>query len=147
MKPFFKDLFLYNHQCNEDFIAQIESADVLMDSNSMELFSHMLNAHHIWNSRIFEIDRRMEVWQNHPVDKLSKINDENLLNSIQIAEEYELENLITYKNTKGEANQNTVRNILFHIINHSTYHRGQIALLMRQNGITPLSSDFVHKFK
>jgi len=29
-----------------------------------------------------------------------------------------------------------------HLANHSTYHRGQIALMMRQLGAKPMATDF-----
>jgi len=29
-----------------------------------------------------------------------------------------------------------------HLVNHSTYHRGQIALMMRQLGAKPVTTDF-----
>lgn len=50
---------------------------------------------------------------------------------------------IGYKTSKGDAFQNTVKDILFHIINHSTYHRGQIAANCKEYGIEPLMSDYI----
>jgi uncharacterized damage-inducible protein DinB len=38
---------------------------------------------------------------------------------------------------------NTIKDILFHIINHSTNHRGQIAVDFRNNGLEPLVLDYV----
>jgi uncharacterized damage-inducible protein DinB len=32
--------------------------------------------------------------------------------------------------------------LLQHLANHSTYHRGQVALMMRQLGAEPLPTDF-----
>ena len=32
--------------------------------------------------------------------------------------------------------------LLHHLLNHSTYHRGQVALLLRQLGATPPATDF-----
>jgi uncharacterized damage-inducible protein DinB len=34
--------------------------------------------------------------------------------------------------------------MLFHIVNHSTNHRGQIAVDFKSNGITPLGLDYIH---
>jgi uncharacterized damage-inducible protein DinB len=33
--------------------------------------------------------------------------------------------------------------ILLHIVNHSTYHRGQVTTLLRQVGAVPPETDFV----
>ncbi|QLH28398.1 MAG: hypothetical protein HWD63_02710 [Candidatus Parvibacillus calidus] len=36
-----------------------------------------------------------------------------------------------------------MKDIIFHIINHSTYHRGQIAMEFRQSGLEPLNTDYI----
>ncbi|WP_379084396.1 DinB family protein [Pedobacter sp. UC225_65] len=36
-----------------------------------------------------------------------------------------------------------VKDILFHVFNHSTYHRAQIATLFKESGITPPVTDFI----
>jgi uncharacterized damage-inducible protein DinB len=33
---------------------------------------------------------------------------------------------------------------LIHVLFHSAYHRGQIALQMRASGLTPAYTDFIH---
>ena len=33
--------------------------------------------------------------------------------------------------------------LILHVVNHATYHRGQIASMLRQNGYVPPSTDFV----
>jgi len=32
--------------------------------------------------------------------------------------------------------------LMQHLVNHSTYHRGQVTLIMRQSGAEPVTSDF-----
>jgi uncharacterized damage-inducible protein DinB len=38
--------------------------------------------------------------------------------------------------------QLSLAHLMQHLANHSTYHRGQIALMMRQLGAQPLATDF-----
>ena len=33
--------------------------------------------------------------------------------------------------------------IMIHLVNHSSYHRAQIAMLLRQNGFEPVNTDFI----
>ena len=40
------------------------------------------------------------------------------------------------------ATQLSLTHLMQHLANHSTYHRGQIALMMRQLGAEPLATDF-----
>jgi uncharacterized damage-inducible protein DinB len=50
---------------------------------------------------------------------------------------------VTYANFVGENWTYTVADILFDLVNHSTYHRGQVVTLLRQLGKTPVSTDYV----
>jgi uncharacterized damage-inducible protein DinB len=50
---------------------------------------------------------------------------------------------VTYKNFVGAEWTYTLSDILFDLVNHSTYHRGQVATHLRQLGQTPVSTDYV----
>lgn len=50
---------------------------------------------------------------------------------------------ISYTNTKGAAFNNTVEEILHHMVMHGMYHRGQVARGVRQAGGVPLPTDFI----
>ena len=50
---------------------------------------------------------------------------------------------LTYNNYVGDPYVNNVENIMIHLVNHSTYHRAQIALLLRQKGFEPVNTDFI----
>ena len=39
---------------------------------------------------------------------------------------------ISYKTTRGDAYENVAEDILFHLVNHGTYHRGQIITMLRE---------------
>jgi uncharacterized damage-inducible protein DinB len=44
---------------------------------------------------------------------------------------------------KGEKFANTIKDIVVHVINHSTYHRAQIAQLVKQSGGEPAKTDYI----
>lgn len=50
---------------------------------------------------------------------------------------------LSYKNYVGDSYVNNVEHIMMHLVNHSTYHRAQIALLLRQKGHEPVNTDFI----
>jgi uncharacterized damage-inducible protein DinB len=50
---------------------------------------------------------------------------------------------ISYINFKGENWTYALWQMLQHLVNHSTYHRGQVATMMRQLGATPAATDFL----
>lgn len=55
----------------------------------------------------------------------------------------DLDRVITYKNTKGQEFSNPMRQMLQHLVNHGTYHRGQVTMMLRQLGATPLATDLI----
>lgn len=109
-----------------------------------KLFCHMLNAHHIWNARIQGNPPEINVWDTHDIKKWSDIHYENQRNSFEITSNSDtFDKRIDYENSQGRLFTNTLGDILFHIINHSTNHRGQIAMDFRNNNIEPLVLDYV----
>jgi uncharacterized damage-inducible protein DinB len=54
-----------------------------------------------------------------------------------------LEGTVPYLNFKGETWTYTLWRMMVHLVNHQSYHRGQVATLLRQLGIQPLQVDFL----
>jgi uncharacterized damage-inducible protein DinB len=55
----------------------------------------------------------------------------------------ELERRFEYTTYTGERFADSVHNVLTQLFSHSSYHRGQIALLLRRIGAEPALTDFV----
>jgi uncharacterized damage-inducible protein DinB len=51
---------------------------------------------------------------------------------------------VAYVNTKGEHFTSTVGDIITHVLFHGAYHRGQIASSLRDAGLDPAYTDFIH---
>ncbi len=52
--------------------------------------------------------------------------------------------VIAYRNLKGDAFAKPVHRIVLHVVNHGTYHRGQIAAMLRQLGHVPPFTDLIY---
>lgn len=50
---------------------------------------------------------------------------------------------VAYINTRGEAFSYLLWQTMQHVVNHSTYHRGQITTMLRQLGAEPIATDFL----
>ncbi len=50
---------------------------------------------------------------------------------------------LTYKNNKGETWKYPLWQTLWHVVNHQTYHRGQVTTLLRQLGAQAAQVDFL----
>jgi len=143
MVTFFKGLFDYNHHYNQELVKVFSKNAIIGNERPVKLFSHILNAHHIWNCRIRQQPTGHGVWDLHAITMFQGMEEANYAATLQILEDVKLDMIVAYNNSKGEPFHNSVRDILFHIINHSTYHRGQIATLFRQNGIPPVITDYI----
>ena len=143
MKSFFKELFEYTCNFNDKVIDSLLDGAGAGPEKSLQLISHTLNAQEIWNARIEEKPNSVGVWDIRPMKTLKGINNANYLNSLRIVNEQDFDKIIRYTTSRGETFENTVRDILFHVINHSTYHRGQIATDCKLQGLAPLVTDYI----
>lgn len=142
MKEKLIDLFEYTYHYNQEMIKLISGNISKSDEKVISLINHTLNAQQIWNSRILG-EKTFEVWQINPFENLNTINHQNFLKSTGIVEKSDLDQRIEYRNSTGTKFENSIFEMLFHAINHSTYHRGQINSLLKQNGIKPLLTDYI----
>jgi uncharacterized damage-inducible protein DinB len=139
------ELFAYNEHSNHQLALLLQRKAGELPEKIHLLFSHILNAHQVWNSRIQRDQPPFGVWDLRTVDEYVEINRRNHLHSLQVLNKFtDLDTNIRYVNTSGQEFSKKLKDILFHLVNHSTYHRGQIALLLRQHGETPLASDYIH---
>jgi uncharacterized damage-inducible protein DinB len=55
----------------------------------------------------------------------------------------DLERVLEYRNLKGNLFHDQIGKVLQHLVNHGTYHRGQVTTLLRQLGAAPISTDMI----
>lgn len=55
-----------------------------------------------------------------------------------------LATVIVYTNTKGEEWAYPLGDLMQHLVNHSSYHRGQVTTLLRQLGAEAVSTDLLY---
>ena len=144
MKTFFSELFQYNNHFNQEIISIVNQNPERTSEKCINLLNHILNAHQIWNCK-FPPDQRPYVpWEVHQIHDLEEIDKKNYERSILIINQFDLSETIQYSTRNGQGFSNNVRDILFQVINHSTYHRAQIATEFRQSGLEPLLTDYIY---
>lgn len=142
MKEQFIDFFEYNHHFNQKLIDVLSKNSQNISEKTISLINHLINSQQIWNARIIN-EIEFEVWQVSDWNQLSEMDDQNYKKTLELIHKMDLYTIIEYTNSKGIAFSNKIKDILFHIINHSTYHRAQIATELKQNGIEPLNTDYI----
>ena len=142
MRSFFEDIFEYHHFFNQKIINQlIELGDNLPARTNANL-SHVLNSHQIWNARILMLPQ-FGVHDLHSYENALLIDRKNYSDTMHILETADLNQPVQYTTTKGGEYSNTVRDILFHVANHSTHHKGQIIADIRQARFDPVVTDYI----
>ncbi len=143
MKSLFNQLFDYNFYSNKKLIDQCSALEKV-PKETVRLFSHVLNAHHIWNCRLLGKPWELEVWQEHPLENWEDLHYENQRTTFEIITNTDdFEKRKNYETTEGRVFANEVKDILFHVINHSTHHRAQILADLRSHGIAPEQLDYI----
>lgn len=62
---------------------------------------------------------------------------------VQSVTDASLKKIVSYENLQGETWRYPLLRMLQHVMNHSTYHRGQVVTMLRQLGIQPAATDFL----
>ena len=67
-------------------------------------------------------------------------NSKTLLDFISAKDEEYGNWIISYKNMKGDSFENSVEGIIMHVVNHGTFHRGQLVTILRELGYSDFTS-------
>ncbi|MBZ2184406.1 MAG: hypothetical protein K7J46_06805 [Bryobacter sp.] len=63
---------------------------------------------------------------------------------VRAQDEAVIEGRLDWINIKGEAKSELRYKILLHVVNHASYHRGQVITMIRQAGGEAVSTDLVY---
>ncbi|MBY0426568.1 MAG: DinB family protein, partial [Cytophagales bacterium] len=146
MNSYFLKLYRYNHWANIEICKAIEP--VYSSSPYIaETFSHVVNAQYIWTGRIDLAKKtpfRVREIQDYSklTANIEHITKDWLLYLQDITPE-ELARVITYTNSFGESFTSVIQDVIAHLVNHSSYHRGQVAKELRNLGIAPPNTDYI----
>ena len=59
----------------------------------------------------------------------------------------DLDRVLEYKTLKFGVYQNPLWQSLQHVVNHGSYHRGQVTTMLRQHGAQPILTDLMHYYR
>lgn len=151
-----KLLFAYNSWASGlmfEALAQLSAEDYFKDLKSSHgglhgTMTHLVGAEKIWLSRwvgkpdtsglkagdVKSLAELMAIWE--------KVGRETA-GFVAKMKEKGLQEPLTITTLKGDQYTSTYAQMFQHLVNHSTYHRGQIVTMMRQLGAQPVSTDLI----
>ncbi len=141
-----RNLFVYDEWAVTRILNSLESQSNL-NLEILILLAHLLVTEKIWLMRLqgedaSKINKSPEMSLNECRNLSSEIKEDFSVFLVSLNAE-DLESVITYENFKGAEFRTSVREILMHVAMHGTYHRGQIATIMRKAGMMPVDTDFI----
>ena len=71
----------------------------------------------------------------------------DLLNFVSNLTQQDIDRVVEYKTMKFGVYSNPLWQSLQHVVNHGTYHRGQITTMLRQLGAQPILTDLMHFYR
>jgi len=146
MKRYFLDLFEYNLWANQRLL-RIISLNNIDDDGIFSLMSHIVSAQLIWLHQVEGLPTSpFPLWEVYKFREIESMVDESNARWIKYLNNYKidtLEEVIHYQNSKKQSFGNRLVDIVTHVINHSTHHRAQISLKLRQLIIEPPPLDYI----
>lgn len=112
--------------------------------------AHVYLGDRIWLSRLVDPE---------PRKKLREENEEITLETlardwpplyerwVEFAESADPERMVSYHDTKGNPYQTPLWQIVRHVVNHGTLHRGQVMAMLRQLGKIPPPTDLIFYYR
>jgi uncharacterized damage-inducible protein DinB len=143
MKDFFQDKFEYDFFASKNWIESLESQEDFVSEFAIRSMSHILNVHHIWNRRLLDKPLESELWDVFPIHFHQKLLEENYRETIEYLEKLEQTEKIKYHSSEGVGFEKSTTDVLYHILNHSNYHRAQIALDLKQKNLKTPNFNFI----
>ena len=157
----------YNAWINQSLLEASLSVSVTEQNKDHGVFFHSLvgSWNHImvgdllWLNRLAKIfpilDDKMDNWPNpakveqilySKLEELAKQRqqlDELIIQWCDFLRESDCEDRLQYLNSKGELQVKPLPDVMQHLFNHQTHHRGQISALLSQLGVDYGTTDFI----
>ncbi|MGA9772310.1 MAG: DinB family protein [Blastocatellia bacterium] len=142
-----RELLDYNEWANSKMIDSLrQSPDP--GAKAVRALAHLLLAEKTWLLRLQtnQDSTGFDFWQGTTLEECCAMAREVKQTFAALTDELtedKLGSVATYKNSKGIEYSTSFRDILTHVLMHSAYHRGQVAMAVRAEGVAPAYTDYI----
>ena len=137
----FPRLFGYDAWANRESIAALPEHP---SARALAILGHLAGSERTWLSRLTGRPSPLVVWPSLSRDQAAaELAADASEWRAYLGGNPDLKARLRYTNLKGEPSENSIEEVLTHVLMHSAYHRGQLAMLTRDGGDTPASTDFI----
>ncbi len=145
MKAYFINLFGYDIWANRQLLEKFEQ-QFPQNARIYELFSHTISVQRVWLDRVLGIPQSVAVFQDRLPEEM-KEDMENYhaawVDFLSGLEADSFDRKIHYKNTAGDTFDTALVDIITQVTNHGTHHRGNLMILMKEEGFVLPQLDYI----
>jgi len=145
-------LYEYNVWANERVLQHLESlpADVFHREADLgfrsiaEAIGHLAAADEVWFARMQEKDappRPTKPFRD--IDEARRHMDELQTRIRQYLSDIDARKIVAYSNAAGQSFRNSIAEIVQQVVNHGTYHRGNMTTMLRSFGYSGTMTDYI----
>ena len=139
-----RELYDYNDWANRRVIIALKTSS---SEKACRILAHLLISEQEYYARLYGKDSTdFDFWQNLSLEECGQLAQENAENYERLLKRFDDEGLgqiAEYKTSAGVSYQNTFREMLTHVLFHSSIHRGNIILKLREGGFAPPQIDYI----
>lgn len=145
MTEYFQRLLGHLRWADEGVLGSLARAQA-PPARAIELYAHILGAEHVWLARL-RGDRPVHpVWPVLTLDECAALAEgthRGLTEFVSALSASDFARDLAYTNSAGVSFRSRVDDVLMQVVTHGCYHRGQIALLVRDAGAEPQPTDYI----
>jgi uncharacterized damage-inducible protein DinB len=139
-----RELFAYNDWANRRTVAALKAN---YSDKSHKILAHLLITETEYYERLYGKDSTgFDFWRELSLDECADLARENAERFERLLRHFDDEGLgqiAKYKTSEGVSQHNTYRELLTHVMFHSSIHRGNIVFKMRGDGFAPPVIDYI----
>ncbi len=108
-----------------------------------DTLTHIHSADRAWLGRV----RGSPIIQEDPIEMAWPEIQRHWVEFADSLNESDLQRIIAYKDLRGNDHQTPLWQIVLHVVNHATLHRGQVMAMFRQLGVAPPPTDLIFYYR
>jgi len=116
-------------------------------ARAVELLSHLLRVQDVWFGRVEGTAHAdLALWVDEDLAACAERAGTSMARWQSMLKERSgnaLDQPVVYTNSTGTRFETPLRDLCRHVVNHSTHHRAQIALVLREADVAPPPTDYI----
>ncbi len=137
-----RQLFAYNDWANRRMVVALKGMEL---ERAVAVLAHLLVTEREYYERLYGKDSTgFDFWPSQTIEECGQLARENADLFDKLLRRFDEEGLdirVKYRSSEGLPFENTYRELLTHVLFHSSIHRGNLMTLIREAGLEPPQID------